>query len=142
MTMDSRSEVELKYVHQALANVIRGAAQDPQPFQVTYGIRTQAAEAQAVATGHSKTMHSLHLANADGVARAVDVTPLINGRLDFCVGKEQKIYSQVADQILASAKALGVDVMWGGAAIGAWVPGQTSHFRDWGHFQLNPAKYL
>jgi peptidoglycan L-alanyl-D-glutamate endopeptidase CwlK len=121
--------------------VIRGAAQTPQPFEVTYGLRTAAAEAALVAEGASQTLRSRHLASADGLARAVDVTPLIDGVLSFAPGREAEVYGQVAAQIQASADALGIPIQWGGAAVGAWTPGVVSHFRDWGHVQLPWAQY-
>jgi peptidoglycan L-alanyl-D-glutamate endopeptidase CwlK len=125
--MDPRSEACLTVVEPDLCKVIRGAAQAPQPFEVTYGVRTVAAEAHAVATGHSQTMHSRHLPDRAGYAAAVDLTPLIDGELSFAAGEEARVYGQLATQIKASAKALGVVVEWGGD----WVS-----FKDWGHFQL------
>ena len=125
--MDPRSEACLRLVEPDLCKVIRGAAQTPQPFEVTYGARTLAAEAQAVAAGHSQTMHSRHLLDKAGYAAAVDVTPLIDGRLSFAPGNEARVYGQLATQIKASARALGVTIEWGGD----W-----RTFKDWGHFQL------
>jgi peptidoglycan L-alanyl-D-glutamate endopeptidase CwlK len=125
--MDPRSEACLSRVEPDLCRVIRAAAQSPQPFEVTYGLRTRAAEAQAVATGHSQTMHSRHLPDKAGYAAAVDVTPLIDGRLSFAAGEEARVYGQLAAQIKAAARALGIEIEWGGD----WVT-----FKDWGHFQL------
>ena len=116
-----------------------------------YGLRTSAEEQEAVDTGHSETMHSRHLAGGgdkpatayNGRALAVDIACLdANGAVDWTVADAQGgIYAAAAQQILASAKQLGIDVQWGGAVVGAWVDGVPSHFRDWGHFQLDPAKY-
>ena len=125
--MDHRSETMLAHVHPDLARVIRATAQIPQPFVVTYGLRTVADEAKMVATHHSTTMHSRHLANADGFSCAVDVTPLIAGVLSFAQGHEAAIYGAVAAQIKAAAAALNIPIEWGGD----W-----KTFKDWGHFQL------
>ncbi len=125
--MDPRSEACLRLVEPDLCKLIRSAAQTPQPFEVTYGVRTLAAEAQAVAAGRSQTMHSRHLPNNAGYAAAVDVTPLIDGRLSFAPGNEARVYGKLATQIKASARALGVTIEWGGD----W-----HTFKDWGHFQL------
>jgi peptidoglycan L-alanyl-D-glutamate endopeptidase CwlK len=125
--MDPRSEACLSLVEPDLCKIIRGAAQSPQPFEVTYGARTLAAEAQAVASGHSQTMHSRHLLDKAGYAAAVDVTPLIGGALSFAPGDEERVYGQLAAQIKASAEAHGVTIEWGGD----W-----RTFKDWGHFQL------
>ena len=130
--MDAGSELHLAKVHPALANVIRGALQTPQPFVVVYGIRTVAAEQQAVATGHSQTMHSRHLPNKDGVACAVDVAALTNGHVDWARGHEQAVYGAIWKQISSSAKALNVPVEWGGN----WVT-----LKDFAHVQLPWAQY-
>jgi peptidoglycan LD-endopeptidase CwlK len=139
--MDPRSETNLVSVHSALANVIRGAAQTPQPFIVVYGLRTLKAEQQAVASGNSQTLHSRHLPNKAGVSCAVDVAALINGEVSFAPHEEEEVFGQIAQQIMISAKALSVPVQWGGAKVGAWTPGVISHWRDWGHFQLPWKEY-
>ena len=141
--MDDRSETNLAHVHPDLVKVIRAASQSPQPFTVVYGIRTLEAEAQAVASGHSQTMHSRHLPDAryGGVAMAVDVAALVDGQVSFAPGHESDVFGQIADQIQAASDALGVDLQWGGDPVGAWKDGQASGFRDFGHFQLDPASY-
>lgn len=139
--MDPRSERNLLQVHPNLAKVMRTAAQAPQPFVVDYGIRTIQAEAAAVASGHSQTMHSRHLPDAHygNMAMAVDVIAATGD--PFAKGHEAEVFGQIAAQVLAASKALGIDIQWGGQPVGAWVDGQASHFRDWGHFQLDPAQY-
>lgn len=121
--MDPRSETNLAHVHPDLARVMRTALQTPRPFIVDYGIRTIQAEAAAVASGHSQTMHSRHLPDAHygGVAMAVDVI------------------AATGDPF--AAVACGVKIQWGGEPVGAWIDGVPSHFRDWGHFQLDPSSY-
>lgn len=141
----------LAQVHPDLAKVILAAAQAPQPFAIDYGIRTLEAEAHAVATGHSQTLHSRHLpdprfktaAAPEGCAMAVDVIALNNearGGL-FATGHESDVFGQIADQVQAASDRLGVDLQWGGDPVGAWVDGKPSGFRDWGHFQLDPKSY-
>jgi peptidoglycan L-alanyl-D-glutamate endopeptidase CwlK len=139
--MDARSEACMAHVHPDLARVMRAAAQAPQPFVCFYGLRTAAAEQAAVASGHSQTLHSRHLADPryGGVAMAVDV--LIPGPDPFAKGHELEVLGQVARQVLAAAAELGVKVQWGGADVGAWIDGQPSHFHDWDHFQLDPSAY-
>lgn len=140
----------LAHVHSDLALVMRAAAQQPQRFQVIYGLRTPQAQEEAVQTGHSETMHSRHLAGGGfnengygGDALAVDIVCTDNnGAMDWTVGPvDGGIYGAAAKQILAAANQLGIAVQWGGAAEGAWVDNQPSHFRDWGHYQLDPSKY-
>lgn len=130
--MDKGSELHLQHVHPDLIKVIEGSSQTPQPFVVVYGIRTLAAEKQAVATGHSTTMHSRHLPDKDGLSCAVDVAALTNGHINWAQGKEQQIYGQIWQQIKASADKLNIPVEWGGN----WIT-----FKDWGHVQLSWESY-
>src|SRR5262249_13571444 len=99
--MDARSESFLVHVHPDLAKVMREAAQYPQPFEIVYGIRTPQAEMEAVATGHSTTMHSRHLPNKDGVSCAVDVAALVNGSINFAPGHEAEVFTPIAEQVKA-----------------------------------------
>ena len=130
-------------VHPDLVKVILVAAQTPQPFVVVYGVRTLAAEEEAVASGHSQTMHSRHLPQSGerGYACAVDVAALEGGKVSFAPGRESDVFGQIADQIQAASDALSIDMQWGGDPVGAWVDGKPSGFRDWGHFQLDPKSY-
>lgn len=139
--MDPRSESFFPHVELDLVRILRLAAQEPQPFIVVYGLRTETAEAQAVASGHSMTMHSRHLHDKSGVAAAVDVAALIEGKVSFAPGREVEIFGAIAAQVKAAAHQLSIPIQWGGDAVGAWEPGVVSHFRDWGHFQLPWAQY-
>lgn len=130
--MDARSETNLSKVHPDLCAVIRTALQTPQPFIVVYGIRTLEAEKQAVATGHSTTLHSRHLPNKDGLSCAVDVAALLNGQVSFAAGHEADVFGKIAKQIKDAAKVLNIPVAWGGD----W-----RSFKDWGHFQLPWTQY-
>jgi peptidoglycan LD-endopeptidase CwlK len=134
----------LSQVHPDLVKVIETAKQTPQPFEVIYGIRTLAAEEQAVASGHSETLHSRHLPDPayGNLSMAVDIGVFDNGGVYVGSGSNvPSLYTAVSEQILAASKELGIDVQWGGQAIGAWTDGVVSHFRDWGHYQLDPTKY-
>lgn len=139
--MDARSESFFPEVELDLVRVLRLAAQTPQSFIVVYGIRTLAAEAEAVASGHSKTMHSRHLPDTRGLAAAVDVAALIGGKVSFAPGNEAAVFGAIAAQIKAAAASIAIEIEWGGDAVGAWEPGVVSHFRDWGHFQLLWSQY-
>lgn len=151
--MDPRSEACLAHVHPDLAAVMRAASQAPWPFVVDYGIRTIQAEAAAVASGHSQTMHSRHLpdANFGNVSMAVDV--ISHSGDPFATGHETVVFGQIAAQVKAAAVELAAAggirtladgspaLQWGGEPVGAWVDGRPSGFRDWGHFQLDPSAY-
>lgn len=115
----------LAKVHPDLVKVILAASQTEQPFQVVYGIRTPKAEAQAVASGHSTTMHSRHLPQPGqhNLSCAVDVAALSGGHINW----NSSAYPAIAIEVKAAAAALGIPVEWGGD----WVS-----FKDWGHFQL------
>ena len=139
--MDARSEQLLVGVHPDLVKVMRSALQSPQPFRIVYGLRTPEAEAQALASGHSETLHSRHLPNHAGVACAVDVAHVLGGKIDFAPGHEAYVFGAIAVQVLAAAHQLQIPLQWGGADVGAWIPGVISHFHDWGHFQLPWAQY-
>jgi peptidoglycan LD-endopeptidase CwlK len=141
MTLDPHNL--LAQVHPDLVKVVDAAAQTPQPFEVIYGIRTMAAEEEAVATGHSETLHSRHLPDPHygGVAMAIDIGVFDNGVYVGDGPSVPTVYTAASEQILAAAKQLGIDVQWGGQVVGAWIDGVPSHFRDWGHYQLDPAKY-
>lgn len=152
--MDARSEACLAHVHPDLVAVMRAAAQAPQGFIVDYGIRTIQAEEAAVASGHSQTMHSRHLpdANFGGLAMACDV--IATGSDPFAVGREADVFGQINEQIMAAAITLANSgqirqipgtpapaVQWGGALVGAWTDGKPSGFHDWSHFQLDRSAY-
>lgn len=138
--MDDRSESFLVKVHPDLCKIMRAASQK-KSFMIVYGIRTLTAEQEAMATGHSETLHSRHLPNKDGLSCAVDVAALMGGKISFATGYEPEVFGAIAAQIKAAAEALKIPLQWGGDPIGAWVPGVVSTFRDWGHFQLPWAEY-
>lgn len=151
--MDARSEKTLVGVHPDLVNVMETAAQSPQPFIVYYGLRTVQAQREAVASGHSQTMHSRHLpdANFGNVAMAVDV---MAGTGDpYAKDRESVVFGRIAEQVHVAAVAAvaagklralpdgSPALQWGGQHIGAWRDGQVSGYQDWGHFQLDPSQY-
>lgn len=122
----------LAHVHPDLVKVMQHASQ-AHPFQIVYGLRTLTAEEEAVATGHSTTMHSRHLANKNGLACAVDVCALNpDGTLNWAKGQELKVFGDLAVNIKFAAAILKIPVEWGGD----W-----RNFKDFGHFQLPWAQY-
>jgi len=130
--MDPRSERSLAFVHPDLVAIIRETEQLPQAFIVVEGIRTVAQEQHNVDTGHSTTMHSRHLPNAEGLSCAVDVAAIIGGKVSFTPGQEAEVFGAIAAQVKAAAEELGIPVEWGGD----W-----RNFKDWGHFQLPWKEY-
>jgi len=126
------SFAKLAQVHPDLVKVIEATPQKL-PFTVVYGIRTVAEEEAAVATGHSQTMHSRHLPNANGLACAVDLAVLTpSGAIDWAPGHEAEVYGLLAKYVKQTAAALNIPIEWGGD----WTT-----FKDWGHFQLPWKEY-
>lgn len=118
---------KLSQVHPDLVKIMQAAKQEPQPFQIVYGIRTIEAQAEALAKGNSTTMHSRHLPNVKGLACAVDVAAMIDGKLSFAPGHEAHVFGLIALEVKAAAELLSIPLEWGGD----W-----KSFKDWGHFQL------
>lgn len=121
---------DLVLVHPDLVKVMRLAAQNLQPFQIVYGIRTMEAERAAVASGHSTTMHSRHLPDPKehNLACAVDVAAMTGGKIDWSAPR----YPVINAEVQSAAKSLHIPVEWGGA----W-----AHLKDLGHFQLPWTQY-
>jgi peptidoglycan L-alanyl-D-glutamate endopeptidase CwlK len=102
--MDHASEQYLLKVHPDLVKVLRAALQIV-PWRIVYGLRTLAAQREAVRTGHSQTMHSRHLPNAAGLSCAVDVAHLgPDGNIDWAAGHEASVYGAIAGEILSASK--------------------------------------
>lgn len=133
----------LIHCHADLKRLASVCPQTP-AWQVDYGLRTVQAEAKAVATGHSQTMHSRHLPDAHfgNLAMAFDFFVLgPTGQPDWNVEPDGAKYALVGANFLRAAAAIGIKAQWGGQAIGAWTDGVVSTFRDWGHIQLDPSAY-
>lgn len=101
----------LAQVHPALVGVVQRAIQiTTQDFTVFEGIRSQARQAQLVASGASKTMHSLHLQQPDGFGHAVDLVPWIDGTPRW----EWPAIYPIAAAMHQAAAERNVDLVWGG----------------------------
>lgn len=118
----------LEHVHPDLVRVVERAAAEGAKFAVVQGLRSAEAERQLCASGASETMHSRHLANAQGFACAVDLAALdAAGEITWARGVEAQVYGSLAARVKAAALELGIPVEWGGD----W-----REFKDWDHFQL------
>lgn len=131
--------------HPDLMKVANLASQTPQAFVIDYGLRSIQAEAQAVATHHSETMHSRHLPDEHFGGKAMAFDFFCSGHFgppDWAsIPPDGGVYRVAAGQILAAATLLQIKVQWGGQEVGAWIDGVVSTFRDWGHIQLDPSAY-
>jgi peptidoglycan LD-endopeptidase CwlK len=81
-----------------------------QDFQVFEGLRTLDRQKELVAAGASQTLDSFHIPDAAGVGHAVDLVPLIAGRIQW----QERPCLVVARAMLFAAKELRVPVTWGG----------------------------
>jgi len=126
--MDARSVQSLEGVHPALAAVAHLAwaglpTMDGLTFVVTEGLRSQERQAQLVKSGASRTMHSKHV-----VGKAFDIAAVVDGKISW----EFSLYQRLAGELLAAAKELGVNLVWGGS----W-----ASFKDGVHFELDDPVY-
>lgn len=128
-TLNARSLALLDGVHPDLRKIVMRCAKDSKiDFIVTEGRRTLARQKELVAKGASKTMKSRHLPSADGKSRACDLAVIIGGKARW----DWPLYANLAKEMKAAAKAVGVSVEWGGD----W-----KSFKDGPHYQLPWAKY-
>lgn len=124
ITLSQRSLERLQGAHPDLAKVImRAAAISSVDFTVLEVLRTVARQKELVAKGASKTMNSRHLPGKDGKSRAVDIAPMINGKVSW----DWPLYHKLAPIIKQAAKDVGVPIEWGGD----W-----RTFKDGPHWQL------
>lgn len=127
------SSDKLKGVHPDLVKVMEEAIKDsPVDFSIVYGVRTTQEQKDLYALGRTKVNpdgkskskpmgnivtqkdgvknRSNHQAKSDGLGRAVDIVPYINGGIRWEATNEFNI---LASHILATAKRLGVKIRWG-----------------------------
>jgi len=110
-TLGKISRANLKGVHPDLVRTIeRAIAITDQDFRVHAGLRTLAEQKAMVARGVSWTMNSRHLKQSDGYAHAVDLVPLIAGRLAW----DWPACRRIALTMAKAAEELGVALRWGG----------------------------
>lgn len=116
--LTARDMDRLRGVHADLQRVVIRAAQNGAKFAVLEGLRSQARQAELVARGASRTMHSRHL-----TGHAVDLAATIHGEIRW----DWPLYDRLAGQVKAAARDEGVAIEWGGD----WTA-----FRDGPHWQL------
>jgi peptidoglycan L-alanyl-D-glutamate endopeptidase CwlK len=129
MTLDARSEKNLKGVHPDLVKVVRRAIDlhDPDPV-VTEGVRTMARQRELLAARATRTLNSRHIPGPSGYGHAVDFAFIIGGQVRW----DWPLYKALADTMKRAGKELGVPIEWGGD----W-----KNFVDGPHFQLPWNKY-
>ena len=116
-------EAKLKKLHPDLAKVVRRARSMGASFRVGETARSVEQQRRNVAKGVSWTMRSRHLAGKDGLARAVDLLCLVDGKVTW----SWPPYYELAKTMKQAAKACKVPIEWGGD----W-----KKTKDGPHFQL------
>lgn len=82
--LSARSLGHLEGVHPDLVRFVKRMIEvTPRDFSVIDGVRTLEEQKANVAKGVSKTMNSLHLPQSDGFAHAVDLVPIVNGKVSW-----------------------------------------------------------
>lgn len=123
--LSQRSLTRLIGVHPDLVAVVKLTIQrTPVDFTVVEGMRTLTRQRANVAKGVSLTMDSYHLPQADGLAHAVDLAPLVNKVIPW---NNWQAFADLAQVVKACAAELGVPVEWGGD----W-----KTLKDGPHFQI------
>jgi peptidoglycan L-alanyl-D-glutamate endopeptidase CwlK len=113
-------------VHPDLVRVVLRAADGPQAFLVTEGLRSPERQAFLLAAGKSRTTRSRHL-----TGHAVDLAVLLP---DGGISWERLAYKYLALSVKAAAAELRIPIEWGGEAFGP-------SFYDGPHFQLPHREY-
>jgi peptidoglycan L-alanyl-D-glutamate endopeptidase CwlK len=128
--LGTRSQERLATVHPHLRRVfVRAIGITPLDFTVLEGRRSLERQRVLLAEGATTTMNSRHLPHpADGLARAIDVAPLINGQVRW----DWPLYHRLAEVVKDAAGAEGVPIEWGGN----W-----KKFKDGPHWQLPWRRY-
>lgn len=110
--LSQRSKSRLVGVHPDLVKVVNRAIQiTPYDFGISEGLRTEALQANYVATGKSTTHHSRHLVQDDGYGHAFDFYVLDEkGRVTWKIGYYRKVIQAMFD----AAIELGVHIESGG----------------------------
>lgn len=109
--LGAKSLENLEGVHPELVLIVRDAIKiTEQDFSVFDGLRTEEEQRENIRKGHSWSMVSKHLPQADGFSHAVDLVPYIDGKLkwdwDGCY--------EVARAMRTAAKKRDRHLRWGG----------------------------
>lgn len=111
MKLSPKDEARLKRAHPDLVKIIRRCAEITSiPFVVLQSDRTEAEQRENIRKGVSWTMKSRHLISKDGMVRAVDIAPLVNGQASFSWSP----YFKLAPLMKQAAKDVKIPVEWGG----------------------------
>lgn len=122
--LTASDEKKLIGVNPDLVDIIRRAAKvSTRKFRVLEGLRSISRQRQLVRKGASKTMNSRHIRADNGFGHAVDIAPIVGGKVSW----DWKYYHPLAKVIKQVAKDIDVPIEWGGD----W-----RSFKDGPHWQL------
>jgi peptidoglycan L-alanyl-D-glutamate endopeptidase CwlK len=129
ITLSASSLGKLAGVHPDLVRVVKRAAlMSDIDFTVMEGTRSVAQQKLNVAKGVSTTMNSRHIPSKDGLAHAVDLVPLVNGKVTW----DWPVFYKLEPIVKAAAAFEKVPIEWGGD----W-----KTFKDGPHYQLPFKQY-
>lgn len=122
--LGSRSLTRLNGVHPDMVRIVKRAIQITTiDFTVLEGLRSVARQRKLVAKGASKTMNSRHIKAPNGYGHAVDLAPLVGGKVSW----DWKHFYPIEKAMKQAARELGIPLEWGGD----W-----RRFKDGPHWQL------
>lgn len=143
MAFTAAEESKLKRLHPDLVKVVRKADALGATFRVGETTRSVAQQKKNIANGVSWTMRSRHLPEKDGLARAVDLLCLLDGKVTW----SWPPYRALAKVMFEAAKECGlvtdggiVKMRWGGRWANTW-EGPLSKQADGPHFELDRRWY-
>lgn len=103
--LPAASELKLKGVNYKLADFIRQLSHvSPVPFIVTEGARSRQRQKELYKARKSKTLNSRHI-----IGRAVDIAPVIQGRISW----ELKHFTPIIEAAKAHAAVSGIELNFG-----------------------------
>ncbi len=126
----ARSRERLATAHPDLKRVIlRAVDASDIDIAVLEGVRSLERQRQLLASGATTTMRSRHLPHpGDGLARAVDIAPVVTGQVRW----DWPLYRRLAAVVKDAARHEEVTIEWGGD----W-----RTFKDGPHWQLTWKEY-
>ncbi len=129
ITLGASSLAKLAHVHPDLVKVVKKSAEISSiDFTVMEGSRSVAQQKLNVAKGVSTTMNSRHIPGKDGYAHAVDLVPIVGGKVSW----DWAVYHKFSPIVKQAAQLVGVPIEWGGD----W-----KTFKDGPHYQLPFKQY-
>lgn len=111
ITLTDSDKKKLLQAHPDLVKVVNEYLKSGTiPIKIMEVGRSLVQQKANIAKGVSWTMRSRHLVSSDGLARAVDIVPLVDGKITW----SWPVYYKLAPQMKAAAKSVKIPVEWGG----------------------------